>query len=308
MAAVERLVLVTQATRLEGLIRRFNTRGQARFYLEHAGLDFQAYQEEHDAYHRSLDELRRALQLGLPLQQVERSLVPTMLFRESDLVVTLGRDGLVANTAKYVGGRPIVAVNPDPTRIDGVLLPFLPTRVRHVVGEVAAGKARHREVTMAEARLTDGQRLLAFNDLFLGASSHVSARYTLRLGERSEAQSSSGVLVSTGAGSTGWLSSVFHMARGVALLAGGEPGRVPTLEWDDPGLTFVTREPFVSRHSSADLVAGRIGPGESLVLESAMPSGGVIFSDGVEQDFLEFCSGAVAEVRAAAERARLVVE
>jgi hypothetical protein len=304
--SVERIVLITQATRLEGLIRRFNTKGQAKFYIEHAGGDFSAYQAEHDAYHRSLDDLRRALDLGLPEMHVDRELIAQFLVRESDLVVTLGRDGLVANTAKYVAGRPIVAVNPDPARIDGVLLPFLPTKVRRAVQAVAEGKATLREVTMAEARLADGQRLLAFNDLFLGAATHASARYTLRLGDRSEPQSSSGVLVSTGAGSTGWLSSVFQMARGVAGLTGGEPGQGFTLEWDDPRLVFVTREPYVSKHSSAQIVAGHITPGAELVLESAMPDGGVIFSDGVQQDYLKFCSGAVATVRAAAEKARLV--
>lgn len=304
---VERIVLVTQATRLEGLVRRFNTKGQAKFYIEHAGGDFSSYQAEHDAYHRSLDDLRRALDLGLTCMHLDRELVAQFLARETDLVVTLGRDGLVANTAKYVAGRPIVAVNPDPARIDGVLLPFLPTKVRHAVEAVVAGKATLREVTMAEARLADGQRLLAFNDLFLGANTHASARYTLQLGDRREPQSSSGVLVSTGAGSTGWLSSVFQMARGVAGLTGGAPGEGFTLEWDDPRLVFVTREPYVSKHSSAEIVAGHVEAGQALLLESAMPEGGVIFSDGVQQDFLSFCSGAVATVRAAEERARLVV-
>jgi hypothetical protein len=47
--------------------------------------------------------------------------------------------------------------------------------------------------------------------------------------------------------------------------------------------------------------------GEELVLESLMPSAGVIFSDGMESDFLQFNSGALARVRAAEQRARLVV-
>lgn len=303
----ERLVLVTQSTRMEGLIRRFQTKGQARFYLEHSGGDFEAYAAEHAAYHEARDSLHRALALGLPFQELPREHLPSFLFREADLVVTLGRDGLVANTAKYVGAQPIVAVNPDPARIDGVLLPFLPTMVRGAVQAVLEGRARLREVTMAEARLADGQRLLAFNDLFLGAASHVSARYRLSFHGQDEDQSSSGVIVSTGAGSTGWLSSVFQMAASVTRLTGGEPGPAFTLPWDDPGLVFVTREPFVSKASAAALTCGRLGAGEALVVESAMPEGGVIFSDGVQADYLGFCSGAVATVRAAAQRARLVV-
>lgn len=313
-AALEKIVVVTRRTRLEELVERFNTVGQAKFCIEHAGGDFAAYQEEADTYRRSLDFLRRTLDFGLKLQFVERSLVPTMLFTERDLVVTAGPDGLVANVAKYVGEQPVVAVNPDPERFDGVLLPFSPPQARAAVDAVLAGRFRERRVTLAEVTLNDGQHLLAFNDLFLGAATHVSARYTLHAGGRPEVQSSSGVLVSTGAGSTGWLSSVFHMAAGVARLACARSGRgdpeVPVpepLAWEDPRLVFVVREPFESRHSQARQVAGMIDAGGALRVESHMPSGGVIFSDGVEHDFLCFNSGATATVRAADRQARLVV-
>jgi len=36
----EKVVIVTRKTMLEELTVRFNTPGQARFYLEHAGQDF----------------------------------------------------------------------------------------------------------------------------------------------------------------------------------------------------------------------------------------------------------------------------
>ena len=303
----EKLVLVTRRTRYDGLLERFNTRGQAKFYIEHAGGDFADYEREHAAYQRALDLVRRSLDVGLPVQQVDRALLPTFLFGRGDVVVTLGQDGLVANTAKYAGALPIVGVNPDPERFDGILLPFLPQQARAAVARVIAGEARVRAVTLAEARLADGQRLLAFNDFFIGARSHVSARYRLRAGGVEEAQSSSGVLVSTGAGSTGWLSSVFNMAAGVAAFAGGSGGHAVRLDWEDPRLVFVVREPFASRHSAASLVAGWVAESAPLEVESLMPSGGVIFSDGVESDFLRFDSGAVARVGVARERAHLVV-
>jgi len=306
---MDKLVLVTRKTRLEELIARFNTRPQARFYLEHAGGgDFADYQAEDDAYRRSLDELRRSLDVGLKLQLVDRALVPTFMFTREDLVVTLGQDGLVANTAKYVGAQPIVAVNPDPARFDGVLLPFAPSEARAQVARVLESRAQVREVTLAEATLTDGQRLLAFNDLYIGSQTHVSARYRLSWGRRSEAQSSSGVLVSTGAGSTGWMSSVFNMAAGVTALLGGAAAAPPLrLPWEDARLLYVVREPFVSRHSSAGLCAGLLPAGDALTLESLMPQGGTIFSDGVEADYLAFNAGAIARVQAAKQKARLVV-
>jgi hypothetical protein len=97
------------------------------------------------------------------------------------------------------------------------------------------------------------------------------------------------------------------MAAGVSLFCGGKPGPSIRLEWEDPRLLFVVREPFLSRHSKADLIAGRIESGEELIVESQMPSGGVIFSDGVEADHLDFNSGAIAKISAAAQRACLVV-
>ena len=303
----EKIVLVTRKTRLEELIERFNTQAQAKFYIEHAGGDFSAYVLEHEAYRRSLEEVRRAIETGLKIQVMDRTLVPTYVFSKSDLIVTLGQDGLVANAAKYVGGQPILAVNPDAERFDGILLPFQSPGLRPNLERTLAGKARVRAVTLAEARLKDGQRLLAFNDLFIGAGTHVSARYRIRYGDRRENHSSSGIIVSTGAGSTGWLSSIFNETSGILAFLGGAPVKAVRMEWEEERLLFVVREPFVSRHSQAAIVAGAILPDAPLALESQMPVGGVIFSDGIEADHLDFNSGAIANIRIAPEKANLVV-
>lgn len=304
----KKLIVVTRRTRLQEMIERFNTQSQAKFYIEHAGGDFADYQREDDAYRRSLDVVRGSLDFEIPQQLVDRGLVPTFQFQKDDLVFTLGQDGLVANTAKYVGNQPIIAVNPEPSRFDGVLLPFAPEDVREAAANVMEGKARFREVTLAEAQLNDGQHLLAFNDLFIGARSHVSALYRITCENSSETQSSSGVLISTGAGSTGWVSSVFNMVAGVARFCGGKAGDAVRLGWDDRRLLYVVREPFLSRHSQVSIVAGMLRPGESLSLESLMPSGGVIFSDGMEADFLNFNSGSSARICAAEQRAHLVMK
>lgn len=305
--AYDKIVLVTRKTRLQQLVERFNSRGQAKFYIEHAGGDFADYQHEDEAYARSLDVLHGELELGLKLHEVRRELVPNYLFAPSDLVVAVGQDGLVANVGKYVGAQPVVPINPDPARFDGILLPFQPAQARTAVTRVLEGKATIRGVTLAEVTLGDGQRLLAFNDLFIGARTHVSARYALKAGGKRETQSSSGVLISTGAGSTGWLSSVFNMAAGIAAFGGGEAPTPMRLGWDDPRLVYVVREPYASKSSGATLVAGVIGRRETIEIESQMPADGVIFSDGVEADALAFNSGAIAKIRAAEQRTQLVV-
>ena len=66
------------------------------------------------------------------------------------------------------------------------------------------------------------------------------------------------------------------------------------------------REPFPSRTTSASLVSGRIASGTALAIDSAMAENGVIFSDGIEADFLDFNAGARATI-AVAERQGLLV-
>ena len=303
----DKIVLITRKTRLQELIERFNSRRQAQFYIEHAGGDFKDYENEDDQYRRALDVLQEQLSLGVKVQPIERAFLPTFLFSEKDLLVTLGQDGLVANTAKYAGAQPVLAVNPDPARFDGILLPFKADEARTGVGKVLENHARIREVTLAEATLNDGQRLLAFNELYIGVKSHVSARYKIKYEKNEESQSSSGMIVATGAGSTGWLSSVFNMAFGIAQFAGGQRGKPFQMKWEDPRLMFAVREPFQSKHSRATMVMGWVEKGKTLELESLTPSGGVIFSDGIECDFLDFNSGSKVQIKAAKQRARLVV-
>jgi len=323
------IVVVTRQTRLEGLKSRWVTASAVKFRLKaahdieraqrgaarggfkqtfaDAAADFDEYAREDETYHHVCETLQRELDFGLPVKFLDRSYVPNYDFWNCAAVVVVGQDGLVANTAKYVGATPIVAVNPDPLRFDGVLLPFAPSDARRAVGRVLENKYRRRRVTLAQVSLNDGQKMLAFNDFFIGASSHVSARYTLEVAGRSEAQSSSGVLVSTGAGSTGWMSSVFNMAAGVGRLLGENVKGGIRLDWEDRRLLWAVREPFASKHSQIGLTAGLLEEKSELIVESLMPAEGVIFSDGIEADFLPFASGAIARISAAEQAANLVV-
>src|SRR5688572_1922817 len=99
----EKIILVTRKTRLQELIERFNTRDQARFYIEHSGGDFADYQDEDDRYRRSLDKVHKEIDAGIKYQFIDRGIVPTFLFSAHDIVIALGQDGLVANVAKYAG-------------------------------------------------------------------------------------------------------------------------------------------------------------------------------------------------------------
>jgi NAD kinase len=304
-----KIILVTRPTRLEELIVRFNTVDQAKFYIEHLGADFADYEIEHRLYAEALRSTEMQLREVGRVQVLDRAFLTNFLFGTDDTVVVLGQDGLVANTLKYLGGQPVVAVNPDPKRWDGVLLPFTVADVRSVVLEVFAKGRDTREITMAQASLNNGLALYAVNDLFIGHRSHVSARYELKLGKSHERQSSSGIIISTGLGSSGWLKSVITGAQGIGTALGTsfETDILKHFRWESDYLYYSVREPFPSRMSEANFVFGKVTRDEPLRLVSQMPENGVIFSDGIEADYLEFNSGTQAVVGVADKKGRLVV-
>jgi NAD kinase len=326
-----KIVLVTRPTRLAELVIRFNTVSQARFYVEHQGADFSDYLREDETYHRALSETQSALSQVGRVQVVDRGFLPNFVFAPDDTVVTLGQDGLVANTLKYLNGQPVVGVNPDPERWDGRLLPFHVNDLPTLMPEVVMRKRMTRSVTMAKAALNNGQTLYGVNDLFIGPKTHCSARYLIRSGESSETQSSSGVVVSTGLGSTGWLKSLLTGAAAITQSAGSALARQTTAElftaaaqktksngkvrlnirtefaWNANYLFYTVREPFPTKTTGTSLVFGRVTAETPLVLESRMAENGVIFSDGIEKDFLEFNSGTKAVI-GIAERKGVLVE
>lgn len=250
---------LTRRTRLQELVARYNTVEQARFQAEHMGMDFSEFTEEDRIYQAAIAQVEESLKAHGRLQRLDRGFLPNFLFPPQCLVVVLGQDGLVANTLKYLEGQQVMAINPDPARWEGVLLPFAVPDVPKVIHEVLQERRNVREVTMGRARLSDGHELLAVNDFFVGARSHVSARYEITLGDLVERQSSSGVIISTGPGSTGWLRSVL---TGAAAIAGNSSPSAKALrehgvDWASEQLVFTVRGSYPSRSSQATLVFGQ---------------------------------------------------
>ena len=310
---IERIIVVTKKTPLEELILRLNSKEQARFYLEQNLVSFTDYEQAHTQYKQAVAHVRQQLPRALKQQFIDRDFLPTYQFDEHDLIVTIGPDGLVINTAKYLTSQPILALNPDPQRIDGILIPFTYTEAREWIDLAIQEKAPITAVSMVKAALNDGQTIYGVNDLFIGARTHVSARYRITLGNRSEEQISSGIIVSTGVGCTGWLRSITLGAWQTLhyFHEGKERDREVDLNkleigWNSDRLWLAVREPFRSKVSQNSLVFAQVHPEEKLVLSSQMPDNGVIFSDGIESDYLTFNSGSIAHISLAERKTQMI--
>lgn len=291
-----RVVVVTRPSDYESLLARHATRGQALFFLETRGGSL----EEVEARHRALESARAAVAGAIPVDwrrtAVDRADLDRFLFTPEDLVVVIGQDGLVPNVAKYLSGQPVIGLDPEPGRNAGVLVRHSPDAAADLLADLAADRGRLEERTMVEARLAAGDRMFALNEIFLGHRSHQSARYRIEVGGREERQSSSGLIVASGTGATGWASSI-HRERAASF---GLPApQAAELAW------FV-REAWPSIATGVDLTAGLLQPGDCLRIVSEMEDG-VVFGDGIEADRLNVPWGQPVEVRRADEVLRLVV-
>ncbi|MBK7294580.1 MAG: NAD(+)/NADH kinase [Holophagaceae bacterium] len=296
LGKLPRVVLVTRPTDYQALLVAHGTREQARFILEDRGQRIEEVEARHHRFEAALAAVLRAVPLKWRRSMLDRSDLSAFVFEPEDLVVALGQDGLVANVAKYLDGQRVLGINPDPEWVDGMLVKHPPEAAADLIQDAAGGRVPVEARTMVEARLEDGQRLLALNEVFLGHRSHQSARYRLRQGDREERQSSSGLIVATGTGSTGWARSI-HLEHHSPL-----PLPSPT----DPRLVYFVREAFPSRGTGTSLTEGLLPSGGQLQVISEMNEDGVLFGDGMEADCLPFPWGATATIQEAPERLNLI--
>jgi len=291
-----RVVLVTRETELQALMARHTTLGQARFFLEQRRQRIEDVVARHETQARAIATARAAVPDDWTFAHVERASLDRFLFARNDLVVALGQDGLVANIAKYLSGQPVFGVTPDAQTYENVLTTHEVASLDRLFLRYATGNVDISARTMVEASVASAGQLVALNEVFIGHRSHQSARYLLRFGGQEEFQSSSGVIFTTGTGLTGWAKSITLATHAPLSLA-------PT----DATGAFLVREPWPSKHSGVQLRAGLVAAGAQVSLASRINEGGVIFADGIEQDFLRFDWGTEVTLGVAAQRLNLVI-
>lgn len=305
---MNKVIIVTRKTRLNELVQKYNTIEQAKFYIEHLGADFSDYVLEDRNYREAVSTVKSIAVKYARVHEVDRTFFPNLILSSDDVVITIGQDGMVANVMKYLNGHPLIGINPDTKRWDGILLPFEPGDLSTVLPAVLQGRYNAKEVTIAKASTKDGQEMLAVNDLFIGQKTHTSAQYDILWNDRTETQSSSGIIISTGLGATGWYKSVIAEAQRIAEAFGSsncisyEP-----MNWSCDSLTFVVREPYPSRSTQTDIVFGTLKKTDTFRILSKMSANGVIFSDGMENDALEFNAGSEITIGIADKKGNLVV-
>jgi NAD kinase len=291
-----RVVVVTRPSEYQLLLAQHGTREQAGFFLRTRGQAIEPIQAAHEAFVAARHQVTAAIPTSWRQAAIERSDLHRFLFEPGDLVVVIGQDGLVANVAKYLQGQTVIGIDPAPGHNIGVLVRHRAEQAGKLLQAGARGRLRVEARTMVGVELDDGQSLIALNELFIGHPRHQSARYRITCPAGSERHSSSGVVVTTGTGATGWAQSIVRERFEALPLPGPE----------DPRLAFFVREAWPSPTTGTRLTQGCIDPGGALELVSELDEG-VVFGDGIEADRLEFRWGVRASIRVAERRLRLAV-
>ena len=291
-----RCVLIERPTEYQELLARHGTRDQARFFLARRAQSIDELASRHERHRAHHQRVLAAVPPEWRRVSIQREDLDRFLFEPDDIIVILGPDGLVANVAKYLDEQPVIGLNPQPDTYPGVLVTHPPEAAGQIMRDLHGGRARLEHRTMVGARLDDGQSLTALNEIFIGHASHQSARYTITFGGRSERQSSSGVIVATGTGATGWAASL-HLERRSALPMPGP---------EDPPLAFFVREAWPSPTTYTTITEGLITPPAGLALTSELGNGAVMFGDGIETDRIHLDRGQQVELRRADRALHLV--
>jgi NAD kinase len=291
-----RAVLVHRRTELTELVERHGTHGQAAFFLASRGRKMAEVQERHELVQAAITAVAAMIPAKWRRGMVERAELPRFLFEPGDIIVVVGQDGLVANVAKYLDGQCVVGINAEPARNPGVLVPHPPGAAGALLAEAGQAQPQVDRLTMVSAAADDGQQLMALNEIYIGSASHQTARYTLALPDgAAEAQASSGVIVATGTGATGWCRSAWLERHSAMKLPGPA----------DERLAWFVREAWPSPATGTTATEGDLAAGQELALSAASDEL-VLFGDGVEADALRLAWGQTVRVGVAARTLNLL--
>lgn len=185
--------------------------------------------------------------------------------RKYDLVLSVGGDGTFLDAARSIRFKPILGVNSDPQHSVGRFCAAHRGNFLRFLNAIQRSRFRTQKIHRMSMTI-DGRkfRVPILNDILVcHASPAAMSHYILELGRRREKQRSSGVWISTAAGSTGVIRSL--------------GGRVVPIA--SRKLQYRPRELYAGRGQRYRLTGGTFLPSDRLRIRSEMRHG-MIYIDG----------------------------
>ena len=193
--------------------------------------------------------------------------------KKADVVIALGGDNYFQYVSHFIDRQMLIGVNSDTEKSEGALLPFTPDTLISFLPDLMKGNYSVEEWTRLQSILNGRKLPLALSEVFVGAKMNVGmSRYIMNVGSMQFEQKSSGLIVATGAGSTGWYDAAYQTAY-------GEPDHFAKTQ---RVAKFIGREMFKGHLTDSSLRHGIIHPGDELIITSLMRNG-IVSTDASEK-------------------------
>ena len=196
------------------------------------------------------------------------------LFKNKDLIVVIGGDGTFLIASHYIRDKTLFfGVNSDPEYKEGFFMSATKADFEQKFKKILKSKFKIRKLHRLEAYIGSKKiPELALNEFYVAAAvPYHTARYYFSARGKRERQKSSGILVSTAAGSYAWMKS-----------AGGK-----TLPLDSDRFQYLIREPYCGRTAAkCTLINDVLNKNEKVSIEFENADGLIIAdSTGKEHRF-----------------------
>ncbi len=219
------------------------------------GLNSWGVLESHTHQKESLSKLQELLKdakfiFGLKMNKNE--------VKNAKMIISLGGDSHFLYAAKFAGSIPILGINSDPKHSVGSLNSITLSNSEDIkkLESIIAEKIKPVQWPRIETTL-NGKKLEynAVSDVFIGEKQRLNiSKHILQFNGQHEHQKTSGLIISTGAGSTGWYNSACRH-----IFQKGDAFAKTSIE-----LRFIASEPVNTKFTNYKLSNGSIGPNETL--------------------------------------------
>lgn len=192
-------------------------------------------------------------------------------FKNKHLVIAVGGDGTFLRAAHFIDRQLLFGVNPDMKNKEGFFMKSNKKDFEKKLKMIIGGDAKIKKLPRLEAFVNNKKiETPALNEFFIGArKSYHAAKYILQIGDRKERHKSSGILITTPAGSYAWAKSCCSKV----------------MPLDSKNFQFVVREPYEgSVFKNYELKYGILDKNQHIDIISEMLDG-IIVADSVSKEY-----------------------
>jgi NAD kinase len=222
------------------------------------------HEKEHPDIHKILENS------GLEITYAWKNTLTRGELADMDFVVSIGGDGTALSASHFIEDKPLLAVNSSPETSVGALTTLTLEELKEKLEQISKKKFKTENLERIEIAI-NGKPVehLALNEVFIASERayHIS-KYKIKFKNEEELQRSSGLIFSTGTGSTAWFRS-----------SGGIP-----FSPQSKFIRMIVREPYCGKNSCKTIKNLEIKEDEQIEVIPLVKS--VLAIDSIREYFL----------------------